>query len=52
VFVISLFVKRHGEATEAHPSWSATDERFRDPSTGRLMRVWLDTAGARHYVPE
>jgi hypothetical protein len=52
VFVISLFVKRHGEATEAHPSWSATDERFRDPSTGRLMRVWVDTQGSRHYVPE
>jgi hypothetical protein len=52
ILVASLFVKRHGESADAHPSWSATDERFRDPSTGRLMRVWVDTAGARHYVPE
>jgi hypothetical protein len=52
ILVVSLFVKRHGEAATAHPSWSATDERFRDPSTGRLMRVWLDPTGARHYVPE
>jgi hypothetical protein len=41
-----------GESPTAHPDWSATDERFRDPSTGRLMRVWLDPAGARHYVAE
>ena len=52
ILVVSLFVKRHGESPAAHPEWSATDERFRDPSTGRLMRVWLDAAGTRHYVPE
>ena len=23
-----------------------------DPSTNRVMRVWLDTKGERHYVPE
>jgi hypothetical protein len=52
ILVVSLFVKRHGEAPTAHPEWSSTDERFRDPSTGRLMRVWLDASGARHYVPD
>jgi hypothetical protein len=52
ILVVSLFVKRHGESDAPHSSWSPTEERFRDPSTGRLMRVWLDTAGARHYVPE
>jgi hypothetical protein len=52
VLVVSLFLKRHGEAPVAHADWSATEERFRDPSTGRLMRVWLDRAGARHYVPD
>jgi hypothetical protein len=50
--VASLFVRRHGEAPTAHADWSPTEERFRDPSTGRLMRVWLDREGARHYVPD
>jgi hypothetical protein len=52
ILVVSLFVKRHGESAEPHPGWSPTEERFRDPSTGRLMRVWLDASGTRHYVPE
>jgi hypothetical protein len=52
ILVASLFVRRHGEAPVARADWSATDERFRDPSTGRLMRVWLDREGARHYVPD
>ena len=31
----------------------ATDrERFRDPRTNRVMRVWVDAAGARHYVAD
>jgi hypothetical protein len=25
---------------------------FNDPSTNRVMRVWLDAAGERRYVPE
>jgi hypothetical protein len=30
-----------------------TEERFLDPSTGVLMRVWFDPAtGERRYVPE
>lgn len=52
LLVASLFVRRHGESASAQHDWSPTDERFRDPSTGRLMRVWLDRDGARHYVPE
>jgi len=24
---------------------------FNDPSTNRVMRVWIDTAGKRYYVP-
>ena len=42
----------HAEATEAAPDWQPTDERFRDPGSQRIMRVWVDGAGARHYVPE
>ena len=42
----------HGEVTQAAPDWQPTPERFRDPRTGRVMRVWVDGAGARHYVPE
>ena len=52
ILVASLFVRRHGESTTARPEWTPTEERFRDPSTGRLMRVWLDHTGARHYVPD
>lgn len=51
-FVISLFVRRHGEADRVQPRWQRTDEVFRDPSTSRVMRVWLDESGERHYVPE
>jgi len=44
---------RHGESPTADASWHRTDEVFRDPSSGRLMRVWHDPAdGSRHYVPE
>ena len=35
-----------------HP-FTATDERFLDPSTGRMMRVYLDPAtGERRYHAE
>lgn len=42
----------HGEADAARGDWRPTGERFRDPRTGDVMRVWLDAAGARHYVAE
>jgi hypothetical protein len=46
-------LRRHGEASVPAGNWTRTEEVFRDPSSGRLMRVWLDPAdGTRHYVPE
>lgn len=50
--VASLFVRRHREAERPGADWRRTDEVFNDPSTNRVMRVWLDGAGERHYVPE
>jgi len=40
----------HGDADAAQPDWQPTGERFRDPRTGRVMRVWVDAGGGRHYV--
>jgi hypothetical protein len=34
------------------PDWQPTPERFRDPRSGRITRVWVDAGGARHYVAE
>ena len=48
----SIFVRRHGESDAPVAGWQATDEVFNDPSTDRLMRVWVDPTGERHYVPE
>ena len=42
----------HAEAARAAPDWQPTGERFRDPRSQRVMRVWVDGAGGRHYVPE
>ena len=41
-------------ATPSAPAadWRPTAERFRDPRTNRVMRVWEDAAGVRHYVPD
>ena len=45
--------RRHGESGAAHPSWVPTKERFVDPTTQRVMRVWIDPADhARHYVAD
>ena len=44
---------RHAQSDAAQAGWLPTGERFRDPSSGRLMRVWVDPADAgRHYVPD
>ena len=48
--VASLFVRRHRESDRPGPGWQRTDEVFNDPSTDRVMRVWLDEAGERRYV--
>jgi hypothetical protein len=50
--IISLFVRRHGESDAPQPGWTPTDEVFKDPGTDRTMRVWVDRAGERHYVPD
>jgi len=42
----------HGEADRPAPDWQPTNERFRDPRTRRVLRVWVDPAGERHYVAE
>lgn len=45
--------RRHGEHDRAQPGWVPTLERFRDPGTDRLMRVWVDPVDqSRHYVAE
>lgn len=51
-FIASIFVRRHGETQRPQSDWRRTDEVFHDPSTGRVMRVWLDAGGERHYIPE
>lgn len=43
---------RHGEADRPAPDWHPTNERFRDPRTNDVMRVWEDPSGGRHYVSE
>ena len=45
-------VRPHGEADAAAVDWHPTNERFRDPRTKRVMRVWVDANGGRHYVPD
>jgi hypothetical protein len=45
-------VRPHGEADAPAVGWTATGERFRDPRSKRIMRVWVDAAGGRHYVPD
>jgi hypothetical protein len=43
----------HGEPATAGPGWVPTNERFRDPTTNRIIRVWVDPAdGSRHYLPD
>jgi hypothetical protein len=43
----------HAEVTRPASGWVRTDERFRDPSSGTIMRVWLDPSdGSRHYAPD
>ena len=47
--------RRRGHAQAARPAagWLPTDERFRDPTTRAVMRVWIDPVDqSRHYVPE
>jgi hypothetical protein len=41
-----------GEPAELEARFRPTEERFRDPTTGVPMQVWLDPrTGERRYVP-
>jgi Domain of unknown function (DUF1707) len=43
----------HGQAVTPGPAWVPTQERFRDPASKVIMRVWIDPADqTRHYIPE
>jgi hypothetical protein len=43
----------HAQVSAPAPGWIPTDERFRDPATRAVIRVWIDPADhSRHYVPE
>src|SRR5256885_14833229 len=36
--------RRHAQTAAPEPGWLPTAERFRDPTTGQIMRVWIDPA--------
>jgi hypothetical protein len=43
----------YAQSTQPGPGWFPTQERFRDPTSKVIMRVWLDPADqSRHYIPE
>ena len=42
----------HGDADAPAADWQPTSERFRDPRTNAVMRVWEDPSGGRHYVAD
>ncbi len=45
----------HAHAAQPGAGWVPTDERFRDPTTRVVMRVWIDPSTqpeTRWYVPE
>jgi hypothetical protein len=45
--------RRHAQSDQPDPGWVPTQERFRDPSSGKIIRVWVDPADlSRHYVPD
>jgi Domain of unknown function (DUF1707) len=45
--------RRHAQTDRPAAGWVPTSERFRDPTSRLIMRVWIDPADdSRHYVPE
>ena len=45
--------RRHAQQAQPGAGWVPTPERFRDPTTRAIVRVWVDPADlSRHYVPE
>jgi hypothetical protein len=44
---------RRDQAPGRGANWVRTEERFRDPGTGVVMRVWINPADqSRHYFPD
>ena len=44
---------RHAQTRKPEPGWVPTAERFRDPASGVIVRVWIDPSDeSRHYVPD
>ena len=45
--------RRYAQQAAPAAGWVPTPERFRDPSTRAIIRVWIDPADlSRHYVAE
>jgi len=45
--------RRHAQSVQPGEGWVPTAERFRDPSTRKIVRVWIDPADqSRHYIPD
>jgi Domain of unknown function (DUF1707) len=45
----------HGQAARPGAGWVRTSERFRDPTSRVIMRVWVDPSTdpeTRHYLPD
>jgi Domain of unknown function (DUF1707) len=45
----------HAQATRPGAGWVRTDERFRDPTSKAIMRVWVDPSTdpeTRYYLPD
>jgi hypothetical protein len=44
---------RYAQTRKPEAGWVPTAERFRDPPSGVIMRVWIDPSDeSRHYVPD
>lgn len=56
VIITALLEPIYGNSAARPPlggNWRATDERFVDPESGKLVTVWFDPAtGERRYVED
>jgi len=45
--------RAYAQAAKPGPGWVPSQERFRDPTSRVIMRVWVDPADqSRHYLPD
>ena len=52
-FPVTTALTLQGLQAQPGAGWVPTPERFRDPLTRAIVRVWVDPADlSRHYVPE